>query len=737
MGKGRDKRKKHEDPEKAMKRAEKQAAKAKRNQKDDKFGATEGGVAMYGEEDITQTVQKLRKKEEKKKTVVEQQNVPPPSPRANGVFLPHPTKEGELILFGGEFWDGESTVAYNDMYVFNVPKGQWRTISSPLTPSPRSSIQALTYKQFMIVHGGEFVSQSQSQFLHFRDTWKFDCNTCIWEEMKIKTGPSARSGHRMVPWKNKAVLFGGFYDNALETKYYDDLWILSDIDGVGRWDQVTFAPFSEAPHKRSGHAMGVYEDTVFVYGGYSTEKLNRFGKTEATVHHDLWCAPLSSTATAVWTKIKLAGIPPPIRSGVSFAQREKKLLLFGGVVDLDAPGGKALSTFQNDIFTFQLDTRKFYPLTLKSKKKGLSKKQQKPKDEDAGTTGSLAKDLARLDLEVGDSSSDDDDDSDAHSGVAETENPESVKFAHLINKFTGQILPKGRMNSMMCIHGHTLYLFGGQVEVGKKEITMNDLYSLNLNRMETWDLLNTMSMDSVQWKGRDDDDEASNAGSWEDGSTVVDTDEIARLAELDEDASTSSDEEDHPRGRQVPEATPAAAKTGDEEPNPAEGGSDDDDEDIPDAIPFTGLKEADGIPLGIDGRTKVKGKIGRKAHKDQLKAQLGSTSVVPTPILGEHVKEFFKRTQKFWNDSAKEALEETEGVTDKLIIKTAFQFAKLRYDEAIMLMEQIEHVEQQQKEEDKWIREHFEEKKRLREERERRQQEEDEEEESSSSGESN
>jgi hypothetical protein len=31
----------------------------------------------------------------------------PPSRRANATFSPHPTNTNELILFGGEFYDGQ------------------------------------------------------------------------------------------------------------------------------------------------------------------------------------------------------------------------------------------------------------------------------------------------------------------------------------------------------------------------------------------------------------------------------------------------------------------------------------------------------------------------------------------------------------------------------------------------------------------------------------------------------
>jgi Galactose oxidase, central domain len=41
----------------------------------------------------------------------------------------------------------------------------------------------------------------------------------------------------------------------------------------------------------------------------------------------------------------------------------------------------------------------------------------------------------------------------------------------------------------MCVVGNMLWLFGGIVELGEKEITLDDLWSLNLAKMDGWSLL--------------------------------------------------------------------------------------------------------------------------------------------------------------------------------------------------------------------------------------------------------
>ena len=51
-----------------------------------------------------------------------------------------------------------------------------------------------------------------------QDMWRLDMTTCSWEELSIKSGPSPRSGHRAIVWKNRMFVFGGFYDTGHDVR---------------------------------------------------------------------------------------------------------------------------------------------------------------------------------------------------------------------------------------------------------------------------------------------------------------------------------------------------------------------------------------------------------------------------------------------------------------------------------------------------------------------------------------
>lgn len=87
-------------------------------------------------------VAKLEAEEAERKTVTETV-VPPPSPRSNFSFVAHPDKE-ELILFGGEFYNGQTLTVYNDLFNYNISKNEWKQVKTRAGPAPRSAHQMVS-----------------------------------------------------------------------------------------------------------------------------------------------------------------------------------------------------------------------------------------------------------------------------------------------------------------------------------------------------------------------------------------------------------------------------------------------------------------------------------------------------------------------------------------------------------------------------------------------------------------
>jgi len=316
------------------------------------------------EEDIEKMIEQFKKMDAAKVAITEE-IVPNPSARVHATFVLNPSKEGEVLIFGGEYFNGEQTFVYNDLFRLNLEKREWKQISSPNTPPPRCSHQACVFKNYLYLFGGEFTSPSQNQFYHYRDLWRLNLDNYSWEQMKdVKGGPSARSGHRMVIWKHKLILFGGFYDTLTEIKYFNDLHIL-DLDNH-KWQKVEFNFAQVVPPPRSGFQMAIFENTLFIYGGYSKEKSTKFGEAKGVIHTDCWSLNLNENPLS-WIKVKKSGIPPPPRSGMSMVADKKRLIVFGGVLDEESEDNMK-STFYNDMYIFSMDSKRWFATKLQIKK---------------------------------------------------------------------------------------------------------------------------------------------------------------------------------------------------------------------------------------------------------------------------------------------------------------------------------------------------------------------------------
>ena len=62
----------------------------------------------------------------------------PPVPRSSSTLLASPSNRNELLLFGGEYFDGTHATFFNNLFVYLIDRGEWREVTSPNSPLPRS-----------------------------------------------------------------------------------------------------------------------------------------------------------------------------------------------------------------------------------------------------------------------------------------------------------------------------------------------------------------------------------------------------------------------------------------------------------------------------------------------------------------------------------------------------------------------------------------------------------------------
>ncbi|OAK95078.1 galactose oxidase [Phaeosphaeriaceae sp. SRC1lsM3a] len=549
------------DKKKAGNKAAVKAAKAAKQEK--KSGKKDKKVASKNQEvdsdaedvDLDAVLAQYAKEQEQYNAITEVASEPPAA-RTSATIIASPANENELFLFGGEYFNGATAKFFNDLLVYNIKQDAWKKVTSPNSPLPRSGhawCRGANTKDIYLF-GGEFSSPKQGTFYHYNDFWKLDPTNREWTRVEGKSkapGPPARSGHRMVGYKQYIILFGGFQDTSATTKYLNDLWIYDCINFV--WHPPKLQAARAMPDARSSFTLLPHDQGAVIYGGYSRVKTTAGGKQQQQqgkgkksggggpanrmvlkpkVHDDTWylriTPPASDAApgtlpTVSWEKRKKpANAPNPLRAGATMAYHKGRGVLFGGVHDVEDSEEAIDSEFFNQAFVWNIERNRYMPLTLRRPKTNANKKAAQQANVSRRARGKadeeeLLANLKALEMRAGAAGSDSDDEKlkkaedDEEEEIERPEKPRIYEFPH------------PRFNAALTVQGDNLYIYGGTYEKGDREFTFDELWSVNLNHLDG--VVEIFKRDLEDWQGSEDEADS-------------DDDE-----DDDEDMSDASDEE--------------------------------------------------------------------------------------------------------------------------------------------------------------------------------------------------
>ncbi|XP_007887551.2 kelch domain-containing protein 4 [Callorhinchus milii] len=493
------------------------------------------------EEDLESLINEFRQLDAKK-TQVTEVACSPPSPRLHASLSPCPEKD-ELILFGGEYFNGQKTFLYNELYLYNIKKNSWTKLESPNAPPPRCAHQAVMVPQAggqLWVFGGEFASPDGEQFYHYKDLWVLHLVSKKWEHIKVTGGPSARSGHRMVSRKREILVFGGFHESAKDFVYYNDVYSFN-LDLL-TWSKL--AASGMGPSARSGCQMAVTPDgNIVIYGGYSKQRVKK-DVEKGTVHTDMFLLKNEGKEGQdkwTWVRMNASGVKPTPRSGFSLTiGPNNRTVLFGGVYD-EEEEEDLQGEFFNDIYFYDMVKNRWFAGQLK-RHKGERKKRRRAKKEEGDGAGEVineepegvkeiikeivAEDGTVMIVKQAVASSEAKPDSEE-----EDEEEEDAETASMIE-------PCPRSNAMTAIKYGILYVYGGMFEVGDRQFTLNDLYSIDLHKMDEWKVLVEIDPKTQEWLEEEESEEEEECEGAEGGGDEE---------EGEEDSSEHEQEEsDHP-----------------------------------------------------------------------------------------------------------------------------------------------------------------------------------------------
>ena len=498
------------------------------------------------------------------------------------------------------------------------------------SPPPRSSHQAVLLpagtassspsssqkkEAFLYVFGGELTSRDMTKFRHYRDLWRLRLGGSggggggpsssapwSWESLPTKGGPSARSGHRMCAWKGCLLLFGGFHDDGSgKVEYFNDVWLYDTAKLSWSRLETTAGPsprggcqllVAPAAATAGGVAAAAVAgaataasaaldaDTLFVFGGHTagSDESEDGATGTGRVHDDVWALPLPSRSSAAAVPLRWSRLP---RSGLGFAPSprasfglaanpplsRRRAILWGGIVDRAGARDRVFSEHCDDLYAFNVDLRRWFPIALRGPPVDASSSLPKPrqrrrKDKKGGGAG---------DAKAGEELQEKEGEGEGEGAAARAKAAAANAAAELEAKTKQQLLLEaaatriqsryrghavrravqalrigsGRVNeliyspallgpggalaaeaahraprpraraapTLLTIH-EKLWLFGGVVEVEHTDVTLDDVWCLDLKALQGWvcvreDSRGEAAFEASDWETDegDDDDE--------------------------------------------------------------------------------------------------------------------------------------------------------------------------------------------------------------------------------------
>jgi len=461
-------------------------------------------IDTHFQEDLEQVIKELEEADRKKNSINEDLLKDGPSRRANFSLCAH-TDRDEIIMFGGEYFNGAKTYVYGDLVVYNLKKKTWVKIQAPGAAPPRCAHQAVLTAGDggqLWIFGGEYASPTQSQFYHYKDLWVFGLKAKKWEKITAAQGPSSRSGHRMVALKKNLVVFGGYHDNGIDYRYFNDVHIF-DLE-TRTWRKIE--PVGVAPSPRSGCQMVTLPDgRILITGGYSKNKVKK-DVDKGVIHTDAFTLVQDKHDETgkkwKWQSVKLTGTRPTPRTGMTVTPNTigNRAYFFGGVFDDEEDEENIHGSFFNDIYCLDLEKLNFTKISLEGiKSKEDSKAEEKPEAEEMPAEQSaIVHDDGIFTVTIGPSTT---------IPTATSSDGTSENVA------SNAVTPSPRMGPGMCVKHGALYLYGGLVEDGDKQFTLNDMFSLDLHKMVEWEELIHDEYARFEWIDSDSGSEDSDAES--------------------------------------------------------------------------------------------------------------------------------------------------------------------------------------------------------------------------------
>ncbi len=594
-----------------------------------------------------------------------------------------------LYIFGGELATAQNYHHYKDIWKFDIKTNLWTEIKprNKGGPTSRSGHRAIVWRHYMLIFGGFYEAVREAP-RWFNDLNVYDFSTNSWIDCKyskLASIPPERSAFNFGIYgsgSDVAYVTGGYSKlqnpapgTKAEGRVHTDYWALH-LKGLENGKLPTWERLSrkgEYPSPRSGTACTIWKNKMLVFGGVQDEETENH-RVKSVFFDDLFAFDMDKKR---WFRLNLKKKGGERRrrrkgdSGTTDEQVDESQVANEesdeddeGIEGEAASSGWDLDMLRSNMFAF-----------IDGDGNVVYEKIEEEENEDKSEKKEETEPVLKSDIDAGYEADEGENESPSNlyePGITSTDKEEMLQkdippiplqaIAKSEVMFVGKDgapepvkrkTPLPRIKAQIVVRGNTLYLYGGILEVGDREVTLDDVWSLELQKREEWVCIHEGSMHKQVWKGVDSDNES-----------YISTD----------------------RGT---------------------GGDESDDED--DFYEFDDILEEGEDEEAAKAARKVAKKAAKKERMKGIREEIKSLNELlnsgypnQSPQVGESLADFYSRTTIYWTEKAQESLGDIVNPNEELSVKElkreGFNLAQNRYEELKNVLNRLAELEADQQE---------------------------------------
>jgi len=588
--------------------------------------------------------------------------------------------KASLYVFGGELASSDQYHHYRDLWKFDLRTLMWTEIKAKNPPSARSGMGVIIWKHYMVVVGGFFEALRETKW--YNDVHVFDLQSETWMDVpqsRLVVKPEPRSACNVALYgTDKIVVHGGFSkvktsNAAAETKTHTDAWILhlSPIlqqkpPTWERWMSSTKSITSNSPNGRAGMSSLSYKNRMVVFGGVvDHEELNH--KVDSVFYNDLMVMDIERRK---WFPLRIKKTGDGAPGGASENRRRRRKNdgddEVGNDEEVNKERSDELSTVEEDDDSSSSDLEEEIAEDANNntqKNSGWDLSMLRSNmfafvDGDGNIVYERIDDEEETKEEEEEEKEEEKEKEEEEEEKVSEEHKEEIRPRNVMSEeklvpnkvisdskkiIASSVMalnettnvpeavqrqdPLPRINAATIVHGNMMYMLGGILEVGDREITLDDMWALDLRKRDQWECLWQGTMHKQVWRGavHDDDDSYISTGVEDD-----------------------SDEEDFlsDENGEYDEAT------------------------------------------DLDRKKSKRAGLRHEVTDLNEKYDLGDQN--RTPANGESLADFYSRTSDYWNKIAAELIVGVDSeLTNKELKRQGFICAKERYEELSPVLDRL------------------------------------------------